>query len=142
METPEQLQKQRKNKIWEAIEQIVENLPIRIIQEVQAYLDAMNWTGFGTVEHAKECAFAHLEGMCEARISNDNWCDIYLSDLYTSISPDGTPSEQLNLLEKQVVHAYIFGYVAGIQDLITIPAVRNVRKGPTVRPEGGNGNER
>ena len=124
METVEQLQNQRREKIWKAIEQIVDNLPIRIIEDIQAYLDTMNWNGFGTVEHAKKCAFAHLEGMCEARTFNDTWGDIYLSDLYNSISPDGEPSEQLNLLEKQVVHAYIFGYVAGIQDLITVPAVR------------------
>lgn len=101
------------------------SISLKTLKKVKEHLKELDPKAVNqTLETAADYIDTYFRSALDSRIMYDTWQEIYNDDLLVFIHTEfsGTAEEKLSeLVENQVMKAFLFGYLAGVKDMDSLP---------------------
>ena len=115
----------------EGAKKITANISLKALKRIVQYLaDIGVETERQTLKESADYIDTYFRTALDSRIMYDTWQEIYDDDLLVFIHTEfrGKTEEKLSeLAEKQVMKAFLFGYLAGVKDMDGLPeSINNI----------------
>lgn len=110
-----------------AATRIKDSLSFKAVEGVRNYLDTLSQgSDRASIEKAANFIYNHfIAGITERAHGNDNYTGVYDYEALGLFDPHTDEGKKiLDAMERQILRAFIFGYMGGVEDRDRLPVAR------------------